>query len=60
VGDFRTIGVSNASVKIISKVFANMLRNVLGEFISDHQTGFLKGRSILESIAPAQEVIQFT
>ena len=60
VGDFKPISVLNASVKIISKVIANKLSEVLGNFIDDNLFGFLKGRSILESIAAAQEVIQFT
>jgi len=59
VGDFRPISILNASVKIISKVLANRLREVLEGFIDDQQSEFLKGRSILESIATAQEVIQF-
>jgi len=42
------------------QVLANRLRYVLGIFIDDHQSGFLRGRSILDSIASIQEVIQFT
>ena len=51
VGDFRPISVLNASVKIISKVLANRLSEVLVDCIDDNLSGFLKGRSILESIA---------
>ena len=50
VRDFRPSRVLNASVKIISKVLANILRDVLGDFIDDHQSGLLKGRSIVDSI----------
>ena len=60
MGDFRPISVLNASVKIISNVLANKIIDVLGDTIDDHQTGFLKSRSILESIDTAQEVIHFT
>ena len=63
VGDFRPISLLNAPVKIILKVLANRLRGVLGERIEDHQSDFLKGsfgRSMMESIVMAQEVIQFT
>ena len=45
-------------MKIITKALANRLREVLGDMIDDNQTGFF-GRNILESIAAAQEVIQF-
>ena len=57
VGDFRFISVLNALVKVITKVLANRLREVLGDMIDDNQTSFF-GRNILESIAAAQEVIQ--
>jgi len=59
VGDYRPISVLNASVKIISKVLTNRLREVLGDIIDDNQTTFLKDWSILKSIAARQEVIQF-
>jgi len=59
VKDFRLISILNASVKIMSKVLDKRIREVLGNLIDDHQTWFLKGRSILESIEVAQEVIQF-
>ena len=59
VKDFRLISILNASVKIMSKVLDKRIREVLGNLIDDRQTWFLKGRSILESIEVAQEVIQF-
>ena len=42
VGDFRPISVLNASMKIISKVLVNRLRDLLGEVIDCSQPGFLK------------------
>ena len=62
VGDFRPINLLNDLLKIILKVLANRLREVLlfGERVEDHQSGFLKGRSSMDSIVTAQEVIQFT
>ena len=53
------ISMLNASMKIISKVLAKMLRYVLEEVIDCTQKGFLKGRSTLDSIATTLEVIQF-
>ena len=60
VGDFRPISVLNASLKIISKVLAKRILDVLGDTIDDHRIGFLKVKSTLESIAAAKDVIQFT
>ena len=60
VRDFKPISVLNAYIKILSKILTNYLRGVRGVIIDDHQSGFLKGRSVLESIASAQEVIQFS
>ena len=60
VGDFKPISVLNALAKIISKVLANKLRDFLGDFIEDHQTGLLKSRSTLDSITITQNVIQFS
>jgi len=59
VRELKLISVLNVSVKILSKVLANHFRNVLGKFIDNYQSGFLKGRSILDSIAFAQKAIQF-
>ena len=55
VGDFRPISALNASVKIISKILANRLREILGGIIEDHhhQSGFLKGKNTVEVIATA-------
>ena len=60
LGGFSPISVLNDLVKIISKVLVNRLRDVLGDIINDHQTKFLKCRSILDSITTAWKVIQFT
>ena len=54
--DFRPISMLQDHLQ----GFANRLREVLGELIEDHQSGFLKGRNSLDSIAIAQEVIQFS
>ena len=50
VGEFRPISVLNAYVKIISKVLANRLKNILGVLIGDHESGFLRDRSPIDSI----------
>ena len=60
MGDFRPISILDALLKIISKILAKRILDVLGDTIDDHRIGFLKVKSTLESITAAQDVIQFT
>lgn len=54
--EFRPISLSNFSNKIISKIFCFRLEGILPQFISENQSGFVKGRSISENIMLAQEI----
>ncbi|KAL3652392.1 hypothetical protein CASFOL_002073 [Castilleja foliolosa] len=58
LGDYRPISLSNFSSKIISKVLASRLGTMLPKIVDLTQNGFIKGRSIHESIALVQELIQ--
>ena len=55
--DFRPISLSNFTNKIISKITSTRLAPILPTIISENQPGFVKGRSILENIMLAQEII---
>lgn len=55
--DFQLVALLNSSFKIISKILTNRLSPVIREMNRDYQTGFMKGRSILQGIAIAKEVI---
>lgn len=55
--DFCPISLCNTIYKILAKVVANRLKNILPFIISEEQTGFLPERSILDGIIIAQEVI---
>lgn len=55
--DFWPIALLNCSVKTISKVLANRMSQVIGELVRDYQSGFIKGRSILNGVAIIKEVI---
>ncbi|KAJ4776087.1 RNA-directed DNA polymerase (reverse transcriptase)-related family protein [Rhynchospora pubera] len=57
VQDFRPISVINYVPKLISKVLANRLKQVLPHLISSGQTGFLAGRYIAENFNCAREFL---
>jgi hypothetical protein len=47
---FRPISLCNTSYKILSKLMENRIKPLLGKFISPAQSGFVKGRHILDNV----------
>nr|KAJ0201063.1 hypothetical protein LSAT_V11C600298600 [Lactuca sativa] len=58
VGDYRPISCCNVIYKCISKVIVNRIRDHLGCLVSDNQSAFIPGRSILDNILLSQELVR--
>jgi hypothetical protein len=54
---FKPISPCNIGYKIITKIMANRLKNILPGIILDNQGGFIKGRNINDNIILVQEAI---
>lgn len=49
LNDFRPISLIGSVYKVLAKLLANRLQNVIGTLISDTQTTFVNGRQILDN-----------
>ncbi len=58
--NWRPISLLNTDYKIIAKILALRLQNVLPSIINHDQTGYLKGRYIGENIRLLEDVTYFT
>jgi retron-type reverse transcriptase len=57
VGDYRPISLLNTSVKVLTKILANRLQQVITKLVHQNQYGFIKARSIQDCLAWAFEYI---
>ncbi|XP_060170379.1 uncharacterized protein LOC132601294 [Lycium barbarum] len=55
--DLRPISLSNFINKVISRVVYGRLDSILPQLISSNQSGFVKGRSIIENVLLTQEIL---
>jgi hypothetical protein len=55
--DLRPISLCNVLYKMVSKLLANRLKGCLEKCVSEEQSTFIEGRSILDNALSAIEVI---
>lgn len=58
VSDFRPISCLNTLYKVISKLLAGRLKEILPEVITNSQSAFLPGRLLSENVLLASELVQ--
>jgi hypothetical protein len=51
VSDFKPISLLNSSIKLITKILANMLQTIITKLIHQNQYGFLRSRNVQDGLA---------
>ena len=56
--DFRPIACCNVLYKVVSKILANRLKEILLRIITQNQSAFVKGRLLIENVLLASELVK--
>ncbi|GKD39102.1 RNA-directed DNA polymerase, eukaryota, partial [Tanacetum coccineum] len=59
LSDYRPVSLIGCMYKVLSKLLASRLSQVIHKLISPNQTTFLKGRQILDGSLVANEIVNF-
>jgi hypothetical protein len=59
LSDFRPISLLGSLYKIIAKVLAKRLGNVMDSIISSNQSAFIKGRNLVDGVLVVNEVVDW-
>lgn len=58
IGDYRLISLIGCMYKVLAKLLANRMREVMSNVISKLQTAFVKNRQILDGVLIANELVE--
>lgn len=59
VSDLRPIALCNILMKVITKVLANRMKNMLEKVVSESQSAFIPGRLISDNIMVSYEIMHY-
>lgn len=57
IRSFKSISLCNASIKMVTKMIVNRLKQVMSDIISPYQASFIPGRQGINNVVICQEVL---